>query len=68
MAWKKAAGDRWSDRVGPFELKVEPKGDGRWAWQVFKDSAPNPAATGVAASLGAAKTVTEQYVKRSGLV
>ena len=68
MKWTKEPGDRWTARVEPFLLKVEPKGDGRWNWQVFKEPSPNPAATGIAASLGAARTATEQYVKRSGLV
>ena len=68
MTWTKEAKDHWSARVGPFLVKVAPKGDGRWAWQVFRDSAPNPTATGIRASLGAAKTATEQFVKRSGLV
>jgi len=68
MKWEKAAGDRWSARVEPFTLKVEPKGDGRWSWQVFQGASPNPTATGIAASLGAARTATEQFVKRSGLV
>ena len=67
MKWTKEAGDRWTARVGPFLLKVEPKGDGRWNWQVFRDPAPNPTATGIAASRGAARTATEQFVKRSGL-
>ena len=68
MKWTKEPGDRWTARVEPFLLKVEPKGDGRWNWQVIKEPSPNPAATGIASSLGAARTATEQYVKRSGLV
>jgi hypothetical protein len=66
--WSKKPGDVWSAATGPFVVKVQPKGDGRWSWQIFVDAAPNPAATGVAASLGAAKTVTEQFVMRSGRV
>jgi hypothetical protein len=68
IAWTKSTGDAWSARVEPFLLKVEPKGDGRFTWHVFKGEATGAAATGVAASAGAAKTVAEQFVKRSGLV
>ncbi len=63
LAWSKS-GDAWTCSVEPFTMKVAPKGDGRWNWQVFKGSA-NPTASGVAASLGAAKTAAEQFVKRS---
>ena len=68
MNWTKGPKDLWSCQAGPFALKVSPKGDGRWNWQVFKEGIPNATATGVASSLGAAKTATEQFVKRSGLV
>jgi hypothetical protein len=68
MKWNKATGDVWSTRGGPFSLRVAPKGDGRWNWQVFRGENHNPEASGVASSLGAAKTATEQFVKRSGLV
>ena len=71
MKWSKGAGDVWTTTGGPFALKVEPKGDGRWNWYVFNVSsgqAKNPTATGVASSLGAAKTATENFVKRSGLI
>jgi hypothetical protein len=67
LQWSKAAGDVWSFAVGPFTAKVAPKGDGRWNWQVFQGGA-NPTAQGVASSLGAAKTATENFVKRSGLI
>lgn len=54
--------------IGPFVLVLEEKPDGRWSWTVFSGKATSPQASGVSASLGAAKTVTEQYVKRSGLL
>jgi len=60
--------DAWSATAGPLAVKVQPKGDGRWTWHVFKDGNANAMATGVANSLGAAKTVVEQFVNRSGLV
>ena len=53
---------------GPLVVKVQPKGDGRWNWQVSRADQRNPMASGVANSLGAAKTVVEQFVNRSGLV
>ncbi|MGZ3419500.1 MAG: hypothetical protein ACXWUG_23010, partial [Polyangiales bacterium] len=67
IQWTKAATGAMSGRIEPFTLKVDPKGDGRWNWQVLKDETRNPVATGVASSLGAAKTAVEQFVKRSGL-
>lgn len=66
--WRKVTGDRWSAVQGPFTLRVEPKGDGRWNWNICRGETPNPEASGVATSLGAAKTATENFVKRSGLL
>ncbi len=60
--------DDWSASAGPLSVRIQPKGDGRWNWRVFRDDQMNPMAAGVANSLGAAKTVVEQFVKRSGLV
>ena len=54
--------------IGPFVIRLEEKPDGRWSWQVFAGTTTSAQASGVVASLGAAKTVTEQYVKRSGLL
>jgi len=69
MTWKKSpAGDVWTARAGPFSLKVQPKGDGRWTWEILKDEARDATATGIARSFGAAKSVAEQFVNRSGLV
>jgi hypothetical protein len=69
MNWTKQGVD-WVCHVPPalFTMKVSPKGDGRWSWQVFAGANPNPTATGITSSLGAAKNVSEQFVKRSGLV
>ena len=63
IQWKTNAGDLLTAQVGPFSLKVQPQGDGRWAWEIHSGDTPNPAATGIARSLGAAKNVTEQFVK-----
>jgi len=68
MKWSKGQGDVWSGIAGPFALRVQPKGDGRFTWQIVESPAKNPSASGVASSLGAAKTACEQYVKRSGRV
>lgn len=67
FGWTKS-GDGSTVVVGPFVANVMPKGDGRWNWEVFADDAVNPQATGIASSLGAAKTAAEQLVKRSGRV
>jgi hypothetical protein len=68
LKWTKKPVDLWSATAGPLAVAIQPKGDGRWNWQIFKADAMNPMATGVANSLGAAKTVVEQFVNRSGLV
>lgn len=68
MKWTKGTGDVLSAKSGPFALEIFPKGDGRFAWRIFSEGARNPAASGVTGSLAAAKNVTEQFVKRSGLV
>lgn len=63
--WKKARdGKTVTATVGPLLLKLAQTGDGRWAWQVFNGGAQNPMASGVAGSLGAAKTVTTQLANR----
>ena len=69
MTWTKSAGDRWTKAPaegGRFSIKVYPRGDGRWVWEVFAAGAVNPTATGIARNLGAAKSVSEQFVQRSG--
>ena len=66
MRWEKHAGDGFMAVSPPLTVKIAPKPDGRWSWQVFSGDKRSPMASGVAASLGAAKTVTEQLVKRSG--
>ena len=66
--WRKGAGELLTAEVGPFKVTVAPQGDGRWAWEIHSGDTPNPAATGIARSLGAAKNVVEQFVNRSGRV
>jgi len=69
IKWKKARdGKSVTAVVGPLSVVLAQTGDGRWTWQVTKDGAQNPMASGVAGSLGAAKTVTAQFVSRSGFV
>jgi hypothetical protein len=62
----KKPGEEWSASAGSLSLELRPKGDGRWNWQIFNGNQTNPMAAGVASSLGAAKTVAEQFAKRSG--
>ena len=69
MQWKKAPRDVLICHVPPdarLTLKIFPKGDGRWTWQVFAGTAENAMATGIAASLGAAKNVVENFANRTG--
>jgi hypothetical protein len=68
LNWTKKPVNDWSATAGPFAITIKPKGDGRYNWQVIKGDQLNPMAAGVANSLGAAKTVVEQFVNRSGLV
>ena len=65
LKWKKDPAGIVSAKLGPLAIRIEPKGDGRFAWQVVNGEARNPMASGVASSLGAAKTVTEQFARRS---
>jgi hypothetical protein len=67
IQWKRGLNEAWSGAAGPFEVMIEHKADGRWAWQIFKNGG-RASASGVASSLGGAKNVTEGIVKRSGLV
>lgn len=68
LAWTKKPDNSLKGSAGPFVAHVVPKADGRWDWKIFVDETTNPAAVGVRASLGAAKTACEEFVKRSGRV
>jgi hypothetical protein len=69
IKWKKSRDGKAVTAVaGPLSIELSQTGDGRWSWQVKKDGTQNPMASGVAGSLGAAKTVTAQLVNRSGFV
>ncbi len=65
IKWTKLA-DVSTAHVGPFVMKVQPKGDGRSMWTIWNGRTPNPAATGVASSFGAARAAAEHYVQRAG--
>jgi hypothetical protein len=70
MKWTKD-GAGWICRVGDgpvFTMKVQPKGDGRWNWEVYPKAGNRTVAGGVVSSLGAAKTISENFVNRSGLL
>lgn len=66
--WKKGPTGELTAQLGPLLLKLSQKGDGRWDWQVWNGQARNPMATGIARSLGDAKTTAEQLARRTGLV
>ena len=68
MQWRKD-GAGWVCRVAPdtvFTMKVQPKGDGRWNWEVYPRGGDRTIAGGVVSSLGAAKTICENFANRSG--
>lgn len=68
MHWKKD-GPGWKCVVSPdavFTLKVQPKGDGRWTWEVLPQKGDRTVAGGIVNSLGAAKTISENFATRSG--
>ena len=70
MHWTKA-GTGWICRVPPdaiFTMKVQPKGDGRWTWEVLPSEGERTIASGIVSSLGAAKTISENFVRRSGKI
>jgi hypothetical protein len=66
LTWNASPGELWTATAGPYLLEARPKGDGRWNWQVTLEGARAAEATGVARSLGSARTVAEQYVMRTG--
>ena len=68
LRWTKDKAGKLTSSAGSLLLEIEPKGDGRFNWRVFKVETQNPMASGVASSLGAAKTVIQQFATRSGLV
>jgi hypothetical protein len=49
-------------------LKVTPKGDGRWDWVVYPQGGDRTIAGGIVNSLGAAKTICENFATRSGKI
>jgi hypothetical protein len=68
MKWNKD-GSGWRCVVAPdavFTMKVQPKGDGRWTWEVFPRGGERTIAGGIVSSLGAAKTISENFANRSG--
>jgi hypothetical protein len=70
MKWTKD-GDGWVCRVPPdaiFTMKVQPKGDGRWTWEIFPQTGDRTIAGGIMSSMGAAKTVSENFANRSGKI
>ncbi|MDB4945008.1 MAG: hypothetical protein JWP97_4542 [Labilithrix sp.] len=66
MKWRKEKGDIWKAEAGPYHLKVDPKGDGRWNWSVVDGDKPNPEAAGVRMNVNGAKSAAEALVARSG--
>ena len=68
LQWTKQTAQLWTATAGPYALEARDRGDGRWIWQVTAEGGRAAEATGVARSLGAAKSVSEQYVMRTGKV
>jgi hypothetical protein len=66
--WSKGTKEAVDGAVGPFVVRLNRKGDGRWDWKIFADGAENPLAAGVSPTVGAAKTKCEQFVTRSGRI
>jgi hypothetical protein len=70
MKWTKD-GSGWRCVVPPdavFTLKVQPKGDGRWNWEVLPQGSDRTVAGGIVSSLGGAKTISENFARRSGKI
>lgn len=68
LQWTKAPSGTFTATLEPFVARLEPKPDGRCAWDVTEMGKRSPLATGVAASVGQAKTKVEQFIARSGRV
>jgi hypothetical protein len=51
-----------------FTLRVKPKGDGRWTWEVYPRGREHTVASGVSGAVGAAKATSENFARRSGLL
>ena len=68
VRWSKGTAEKVTGAAGPFTVEVTRKGDGRWDWKIFADGAVSPLATGISATIGAAKTKCDQFVARSGRV
>lgn len=66
IRWTKV-GDALTAKAGPFDMKVEQKGDGRWTWSISREG-KSAEASGVAKAVGQAKNAAENFVNRSGLV
>ena len=70
MHWTKD-GAGWVCRVPPeaiFTMKVQPKGDGRWTWEIVRQGGDRTIAGGIVSTLGAAKTISENFANRSGKI
>ena len=61
--WKKVK-DGFEASVGDFVAVLTLKGDGRWSWEVRKNGANSPMATGVARSSAAAQRTVENFLER----
>jgi hypothetical protein len=69
VTWsKKKTPDALEGSAGPFVVKLNRKGDGRWDWKIWADGAENPLAAGTSPTEGAAKTKCDQFIGRSGRI
>lgn len=66
--WTNASPTEVACTAGPLTMRALKKGDGRWSWHVFKDGSESAMATGLATSLGSAKSVAQQFAARTGLI
>lgn len=61
--WKKEK-DGHLGKHEDFVIRVLPKPDGRWTWDVTREGASSPLASGIAANANQAKRNAENFVQR----
>jgi hypothetical protein len=64
LRWTKGPEGSLTSTVGTRTARIETRRDGRLAWSITQAEARSAMATGVANSLGAAKTTVEQFMMR----
>jgi hypothetical protein len=68
MDWKKTGAKGWLCEIAPdarFTVTVTGLADGRWTWKITARGTDNAMASGIVATVGAAKHSSEQFLKKA---